>query len=407
MDEHRVVVTGLGLMTGLGLDLTSSWQGLLAGHRPAQRFTLFDPSGLDTQFGVELPAGAEALFAQNIKPRNREQMTRGTMIALSTASLALADSGLDLASVDRARFAVVAGATGTGYAPTAEPDSCRILRNMASASAAWISLKWRLLGPSLVVSTACSSGAYALSSAYDLVARGACDLALAGAADSSINALDVRGFSALMALSEEKQDFASASRPFDQGRTGFVIGEGGGMLVLESAAHAQKRGARIYATLHRPGLCSEGYNILSPEPGGRGMARAMRHALDYAQLAPTDIDYINAHGTSTQLNDLYETQAVKEVFGAHAYKLAISSTKAATGHCLAGAAGVEAVITCKALADGVLPPTLNLTSPDPALDLDYIPLTSRHQPISHAMSNSFAFGGQNGVCIFSHFAPGM
>lgn len=401
MAERRIVVTGLGLMTGMGLDLTSSWLGLLEGPCPAHRFTLFDANGLDTQFGVELAAGAEERFVQNIKPRSREQMTRSTMIALETARMALVDSGLDLATFDRTRLAVVVGATGTGYAASSQADPHRILRNMASASAAWISLKWHLLGPSMVVSTACSSGATALQSAHALILSGQCDCAIAGAADSSINALDVRGFGALMALSEEKNDYATAARPFDRRRSGFVMGEGGGMLLLEEEEHARRRGARIYAELHRPALSSEGYNILSPEPGGHGMARTMRLALDHAGLSANEIDYVNAHGTSTPLNDLYETQAIKEVFGPHAFSLAISSTKAATGHCLAGAAGVEAVIACKALVENVLPPTLNLTDRDPELDLDYVPLRPRRRQLRHVMSNSFAFGGQNGVCIFS------
>lgn len=399
--ERRVVVTGLGLMTGLGLDLETSWKGLLEGRRPARRLTLFDPEGLETVFGVELPEGAAEVFAKHVKTRNREQMTRGTMIAVSVAAQALDHSGLDLAAVDKTRVAVVVGGTGTGYAPGPDADPNRILRNMASAPAAWISLKYRFQGPSMVTSTACSSGTYALHAAHRYIAAGEVDVAVAGAADCTLNRLDVAGFNALMALSEARDDFAAASRPFDRRRTGFVMGEGGGMLVLESEEHARARGARILAVMHRPGLASEGYNILSPEPDGKGMARTMRLALAHAGLQPRDIGYLNAHGTSTTLNDLYETQAIREVWGEDAGALAVSSTKSAHGHCLAGAAGVEAVVTVKALVEGVLPPTVNLTDPDPALDLDYVPNVPRVRAVAHAMSNSFAFGGQNGCAIFS------
>lgn len=402
--DTRVVVTGMGLMTGLGLDLASSWQGLMEGRRAIRRFSLFDPSGLEVPVGVELPDGADEFFKARIKPRSRAQMTRATMIALTTAEQAIEDAGLDLAAVDRERVGVVAGATGTGYAPTTlDPDGHRILKNMASASAAWISLKAQLLGPSMVVSTACSSGAYAFAAAWEWIARGDCDAVVAGSAESALNEPDVRGFSSLMALAEPDDDVDGLSRPFDARRRGFVMGEGGGFLVLESEAHALRRGARILAVLHRPGLGSEGYNILSPEPDGAGMARAMRKALANAGLAPDAIGYVNAHGTSTPLNDRYETQALKTVFGEHARRLAVSSTKASTGHCLSGAAGIEGVLTVQALVQGILPPTMNLTHPDPELDLDYVPNVPRPAIVLHAISNSFAFGGQNGVCVFSRY----
>jgi 3-oxoacyl-[acyl-carrier-protein] synthase II len=403
MEPVNVVVTGLGLMTGVGLDLESSWQGLVAGRRVARRYTLFDTAGVDVPVGVELPDGADDLFRAQIKPRSRAQMTRGTMISLVTARMALDDAGLDLDAVDRQRVGVVAGATGTGYVPPpAGPDANRILKNMASAPAAWISLKERALGPSMVVSTACSSGVYALHTAWHLIVSGECDVVVAGAGDSSLNAPDSNGFAALMALADADDDPARMSRPFDATRKGFVMGEGGGFLVLESAAHAAARGARVHAALHRPGLASEGYNIVSPEPGGGGMARTMRLALAAAGLRPEDIGYVNAHGTSTPLNDLYETAAIRDVFGDCALRVPVSSTKGVTGHCLAAAGGVEAVIAVLALARGVLPPTVNLAHPDPELGpMDFVADGARTARIDHAMCNSFAFGGQNAVCIFS------
>jgi 3-oxoacyl-[acyl-carrier-protein] synthase II len=397
-----VAVTGLGLMTGLGLDLRSSWSGLLEGRSAVRRFTLFDPEGLPTPFGVELPDGADGLFARQIMKRSRDQMTRGTMIALATAQMAIADAGLEAGDIDRSRVGVVLGTTGTGYTDSSEGvDQHRILRGMSNSPAAWVSLKFKFTGPSFVVGTACSSGAYALAAAHWLIASGQADIVVSGAADSSLNRLDVQGFSSLLALAEESGDFTAASRPFDRTRGGFVIGEGGGVLVLESRESARRRGARVHALMPPPGLSSEAYNILSPQVGGVGMAACMRRSLENAGLEPGQIDYINAHGTSTRINDLYETQAIRAVFGAAAGNVAVSSTKSLTGHCLAGAAGVEAVICCKALVEGVIPPTWHLDDPDPELDLDFVPNAPRRRELRNAMSNSFAFGGHNGVVVFS------
>ena len=402
LQNTDIAVTGLGLMCGLGLDLSTSWEGLLSGKCPVKRFTLFDPKDLPTPFGIQLPPGADEMFKAVAKTRNRRQMTRGTMMTLATAQMALQNTGLDIDSFDRTRLGAVIGCTGTGYAPSAPgKDPNRILKNMASAPAAWISLKWKIEGPAFTVSTACSSGAYAISSAMLLILTGQCDVVIAGAADSVLTYPDVEGFCSLLALSDDIRNMSSASRPFDKNRNGFVLGEGCGIVILESMEHAVKRGASLYATVSLPGLSSEAYNILSPQPKGVGMARAMRLALDNARLAPQDISYINAHGTSTHLNDLYETEAIKNVFGDHANSIPVSATKSMTGHCLSGAAGVESVIACKSLVENIIPPTMNLTDPDPQLDLDYVPQKPRQKELRHVMSNSFAFGGHNGVCIFS------
>jgi 3-oxoacyl-[acyl-carrier-protein] synthase II len=297
---------------------------------------------------------------------------------------------------------VVIGTTGTGYsAPSTGADPHRILRNMSNSPASWVSLTKKLAGPSFIVSTACSSGAYALAAGFALIQAGLCDLVVAGAADSSLNYLDVQGFASLLALSEQADRPELACKPFDKARSGFVMGEGAGMLVLERLDHARSRGARIYAEMPLPGLSSESYNILSPEPGGVGMARSMRLALAQAGLTAEDIGYVNAHGTSTELNDWYESQAIRAVFGERTARLPVSSTKSVTGHCLAGAAGVEAVISCKALAEDLAPPTGNLTEPDPKIELDLVRSGPRHVALRHVMSNAFAFGGHNGVCIFS------
>lgn len=407
MELKKIVVTGLGMLTGLGLNVEDSWRGVVEGRSVAKRFTLFDPTGLSSTFGVELPQGANDLFSGLVKPRSRNQMTRGTLIAVAAAQEAILDSGLDKTVIDHTRIGVVVGSTGTGYAPAGnQNDENRILRNMSNAPAAWISLRNKYKGPSFCVSTACSSGVYALNSAWWLLQSGQCDVVIAGAADSSLNYLDLQGFGSLLALSEQNLDPATASRPFDFNRTGFVMGEGGGMLVLETLDHAKKRNARVYSKLAQPAISSEAYNILSPHPGGVGMAETMKQAIELAGLSSSNIDYINAHGTSTTLNDLYETQAIKTVFGDHAQNLVVSSTKSTTGHCLAGAAGVESVICCKAIVEEAVPPTINLTTPDLQCDLDYVPGKARKAALRHVMCNSFAFGGHNGVAIFSRFTDG-
>jgi len=403
--SRGVAVTGLGLMTGLGLDLESSWEGLVAGRSPIGQFKLFDPEGLACRYGVELPAGVDELFRERIKTQHRRKMARGTRMAVVTAQQAIADAGLDLAALDRSRVGVVLGSTGTGYHWSGpEADDQRIIRNMSNAPAFWIAYMMRVSGPSFVVGTACSSGAYALGSAVALIEGGQCDVVVAGAADSSLNYADVEGFCSIMALAEQQEDIASASRPFDRKRSGFVIGEGGGMMVVESPEFARARGARVYARTHAPGLTSESYNVVSPRPDGVGMAETMRAAIGLAGLEPDQIDYVNAHGTSTHLNDAYETAAIKRVFGERAPDLPVSSTKSMTGHCLAAAAGVESVICCKAVEQGVIPPTANLTEPDPDLGLDFVPLKARRATLAHVLCNSFAFGGHNGVCVFSRTA---
>lgn len=398
----KVAITGLGLMCGQGLDTETAWDGLKKGMNPVRKFSLFDPSGLSCTFGMELPHGAEEVFGRHIMTRNRRQMTRATMMALVTARMALRDAGLDFTDHDSSRAGVVIGATGTGYSPAAaDMDEHRILRNMANAPASWISLKEKITGPCCTVSTACSSGVSALHSAFSLIASGECDVVVAGATDSSISYLDVAGFCSLRALSEQNNDIFTASRPFDKDRNGFVMGEGCGVLIVESLDHAFARRATIHALMPRPALLSEAYNIFSPRPDGTGMAAVMKRSLDNAALKPADIDYVNAHGTSTPQNDRVEAKAVREVFGDHVSSLLVSSTKSMTGHCLGAAAAVEAVICCKAIRAGVVPPTINLFEPDPPFDIDFVAGVARNASLRHVMSNSFAFGGHNGVCIFS------
>lgn len=402
INSPSIMVTGLSMMTGLGLSLEDSWQGLLTGRSVTSPFKNLDLSGLSCRYGVELPDGAEDFFAERIKKRKRSQMTRSTRMALVTAEMAVEDASLDFEKLDRTRVGVIIGTTGTAHiTEDGHSDNMRILKNMSNSPASWISLTKKIYGPSFVIGTACSSGVYAMAAAYGLICSGQCDVVVCGSIDSSINYQDIEGFCNLMALAGSEQQPETASRPFDKNRSGFVMGEGAGILVLESAEHALRRNARTYAIMHYPGLLTESYNILSPETDGKGMGRCMEMALKNSRLKPTDIDYINAHGTSTHLNDLYETLAIKEIFGEHAQHLPVSSTKSMTGHCLAGGAGIEAVISCKALEENIIPPTINLTDPDPKLDLDFVANEACEKKLDHVMSNSFAFGGHNGVNIFS------
>ena len=396
-----VAVTGLGLLTGLGLDVPSSWQGLVAGRRVAQRFQRFNPEGMRTPFGVELPLDAEALFARSLKPRAASLMGRATKMAVLAAREASAASGLTGSVADLSRVGVVIGYTGSASLPEQVRDDAIVLQGMANAPAAWISLDGGFTGPAFTVSTACASGVYALHSAYLLIQAGICDVVIAGGAESTLNRAYVDGFSALMTLAEWEGDVAQASRPFDARRCGFVIAEGAGVLVLESLAHAQARAVPPLALLWEPAVTSEAYNILSPRRNGEGMAVAMSRALALAGRQPEDISYINAHGTATVLNDQYETQAIKQVFGAWAPRIPVSSTKSMTGHCLSAAAAVEAVICCQAITHSLIPPTVNLDQPEPGLDLDYVPHSARAASLNHVLCNSFGFGGHNGCALFS------
>lgn len=406
---QRVVVTGLGLISPLGLDMETSWDGLVNGKSGVRQICHFDTSKLKVKIAAQLPEGFEELVGKKVKKRLQKQMTRSVAMNFVTALMAVEDAGLDFSALTPDRCGVIIGASGTDYpsadmASIEEYDNARVVKSMSNAFPAWICLHYGLSGPSLTVGTACSSAGYAMGTAHDFISLGLCDVMIVGGASCSILPEFMTGFGDMMALSERDVLPEYASCPFDQKRDGFVMGEGSGVLILESEQLARKRGARIYAELKRPALLGEAYNIVSPEVGGKGMARCIQTALRQAGLNPQDVDYINAHGTSTPLNDLYETQAIKQVFGDYAYRMPVSSTKSMTGHCLAAAGGVEAVISCLTLDRGVIPPTINLSDPDPELDLDYVPNDAREKSVKTVLSNSFAFGGHNAVVPFVKYA---
>lgn len=408
---ERVVVTGLGAVSCLGADVAGFWQGLVAGKSGIDVIRSFDPAKLSSRI-----AGEVRNFT--FDPKLGRRMDRFSRFAFVAAQQALAQAGLVPESGGASRIAPerigVCIGTGIGGEPFLEIQHAKfvergpgkfhpltvpiVIANMASAN---IAIHFKLLGPNLCVSTACATGNHSIGLALDLIRHGRADAMLAGGTEAVITEFSVDGYAQLGALSTRNDEPQTASRPFSKGRDGFVIAEGAGVLLLESLTHARRRGAEILAEVAGFGMTADGYHLTAPHPEADGAIRAIRLALEDARLNPGDVDYINAHGTSTPLNDLLETRAVKQVFGDHARRLAISSIKSMVGHCLGGSAGLEAVASVLTLRHGILPPTINLTEPDPELDLDYVPLHARERPVRAVLSNSFAFGGHNAVIAFT------
>ena len=410
--KRRVVVTGIGLVTPLGVGTEPTWQALIHGRSGIGRITRFDASDQASQIAAEVKDFNPEDWFEKKQAKNLDPFVQYALVA---ADMAWKSSGLSITEENADRVGVITGC-GMGGLPTIEeyhgilmergPRKItpffipRVIPNMPSGH---ISMRIGSKGPNLTQTTACAAGTHAVGEAFRHIAYGDCDAAVTGGAESVICPLAVGGFSAMKALSTRNDDPTAASRPFDIDRDGFIISEGAGMLVLEEMESAKRRGATIYAEIIGYGQSSDAYHIAAPPEDGEGAARCMAMALRDAGLNPEDIDYINAHGTSTPLNDRCETTAIKAVFKEHAYKLAVSSTKSMTGHALGAAGGMEAAFTVLALHNGILPPTVNLEKPDPNCDLDYVPKTARDLRIRTAMSNSFGFGGTNGVVIFRRF----
>ena len=413
---RRVVVTGLGLVTPLGTGVEKTWKALCEGASGIDRISRFDPSNLETQCAGEVRDFDPEAF---ISKRDAKKMDLFIQYALASAVMAINDSGFAVTPENAQRVGVIVG-VGIGGLPIIEkfhrvlleegPDRISpffipmIIGNMASGQ---ISMRFGTLGPNSCTTTACSSGSHAIGDSFRIIQRGDADVMFAGGAESTITPLAIAGFNSMKALSKRNSEPSKASRPFDKDRDGFVVAEGAGIVILESLDHAQGRKAHIYAEIIGYGANSDAYHMTAPSPGGEGAARCMDLALKDARVRPEEVDYINAHGTSTYYNDLYETQAIKKVFGSHAKKLAVSSTKSMTGHLLGAAGGVEAVFTVLALHHGIIPPTINYEFPDPECDLDYVPNTARKAEISVALSNSFGFGGANACLLFRRFKNRM
>jgi 3-oxoacyl-[acyl-carrier-protein] synthase II len=411
--KRRVVVTGIGLVTPLGTDTEATWDSLVNGRSGIDLITRFDASDQAARIAAEVKGFEPEKYFDAKQVKNLDLFVQ---YAIAAAEMAVGDSGLSLSAAEADRVGVITGC-GIGGLSTIEhyhqvymekgPKRItpflipRIIPNMPSGH---ISMRFNARGPNLALSTACAAGTHAVGEAFRSIAYGDCDVAITGGTESVICPLAVGGFAAMKALSTRNDDPRRASRPFDRDRDGFIIAEGSGIIILEELEHALRRGAVIYAEMAGYGQSSDAYHIAAPPENGEGGARCMQRALQDAGMNPEDIDYINAHGTSTPLNDKCETLAIKTVFREHAYRLCISSTKSMTGHMLGGAGGIEAAFTALTLHHGIIPPTVNLDNPDPDCDLDYVPNTAREKRINAAMSNSFGFGGTNGVIIMKRFA---
>ena len=406
--DRRVVITGLGLVTPVGIGQASTWEALLRGDSGAATISSFDTEGLTTTFACEVKDFDPLRW---LEPRLNKTLDRFVQLALVAALLARDDAQLELSDELRQHTGVFVGA-GFGGMATIEATVRRMVERgprrgispyfvpsaIINLAAGQISILLGARGPNLAQVSACSSGAHAVGDAFLAIRRGDAEVMFAGGTEATITPLGVGGFCALKALSQRNHDPARASRPFDAERDGFVMGEGAGLLVLEELSHARGRGARIYAELAGYGLNADAHHITAPAEGGAGARRCMELCLGSAGAAPADVTYVNAHGTSTRYNDAVETAAIKELFGDHARRLAISSTKSATGHLLGAAGGVEAAICALAVAHQVVPPTINYETPDPECDLDYTPNQPRELPVGLALSNSFGFGGTN-ACL--------
>ncbi|MBN2506042.1 MAG: beta-ketoacyl-ACP synthase II [Verrucomicrobia bacterium] len=411
--DRRVVITGLGVVTPLGNNLPTLWTHLLAGKSGITRITRFDPAEFDTQIAAEVKDfDASEVFPS---PKDVRRADRFALFAVHAASQALKDSGLNLDAVNRDDIGVFVG-SGIGGLHTTEQQHLVLLNkgprrmspfvipmlilNMASGL---ISMFYKLRGPNLATCTACATSSHAMGEAWRTILMGDAQVMLAGGSEATITQFGIGGFCAMKAMSTRNHEPERASRPFDRDRDGFVMGEGAGVLVLEELKHAQARGAKIYGELIGYGNSADANHMTVPDPDGDGAARCMRMALRNARINPSEVDYINAHGTSTPLGDSSETKAIKTVFGDHTRRLAVSSTKSATGHMLGAAGAVEMAICCKAIETQTVPPTLNLDHPGPECDLDYVPHTARAMPVNTVINNSFGFGGHNASLVVRKF----
>ena len=409
-----MVITGMGAITPIGLNVKELWENALAGRSGAGPIKSFDTSKYDTKIACEVK-GFDPLNFMDRKSINR--MDLFTQYAMACAEMAVKNSSLDLEKESKERIGVIFG-SGIGgmwtwhrqmqtMYETGGPSRISpffVPMMIADIAAGQISMRFQAKGPNYATTSACATSSHAISDAFILIQRGNADVMFTGGSEAAITPMGVGGFNAMKALSIRNDDPEKASRPFDQQRDGFVMGEGAGMLVLEELEHARKRGAYIYGEVVGIGLTADAYHITAPAPGGEGAVRSMRICLQDAGVKPEEVDYINAHGTSTQFNDKTETEAIKSVFGDHAYKLHVSSTKSMTGHLLGAAGAVEAIITLLALQYNELPPTINYEFPDPDCDLNYIPNKPVRKEVRVALSNTFGFGGHNASLLFKKFS---
>jgi 3-oxoacyl-[acyl-carrier-protein] synthase II len=412
VESRRVVVTGLGALTPIGNTAEELWASLTEGRSGIGPITKFDATGYPTRIAGEIRNFDPLAFVDRKDARRLDPYLQ---YAIAASAMAVSDAGIDPARVDSERFGVLIGSGIGGITTLLEGEKVRATKGhdrvspfvipmlIVNMAAGLVSMRFGAKGPNSSVVTACATGNHAIGDAARIIQRGDADVMIAGGAEAMIVPLTIAGFCAMKAMSTRNEEPQKASRPFDAGRDGFVCGEGAGIVVIESLEHAVRRDARIYAEIIGYGMTSDAHHMTAPDPQGDGAARAMALALKDARLAPGDVGYINAHGTSTPYNDKFETIAIKRVFGEHARRLPVSSTKSMTGHLLGAAGGVEAIATTLALHHGILPPTINYETPDPDCDLDYVPNQARKQDIEVAISNAFGFGGTNATLAFRKY----
>jgi len=408
----RVVVTGLGVISPVGTGKEAFWEALVKGRSGVRRITRFDASEFKTQIAAEVGDFDPEAY---IDKKEARRMDRFTQFAVAAANLALSDAAIATEALDRDRVGVVLGCGIGGIGTFEEQTRVLVSRGpnrvspffvpmmIANMGAGYIAIFHRFYGPNSTVVTACASSNHAIGEAFRIIQRGEADVMLTGGAEAAITPVALAGFCAMKAMSTRNDEPEKACRPFDAARDGFVIGEGAAVLVLERLEHALARGARIYAEVAGYGQSCDAYHITAPDPDGAGAAKAMARALADARLRPEEVNYINAHGTSTPLNDKVETMAIKKVFGEFAYRIPVSSTKSMTGHLLGAAGGIEAAACVLSIAHGVIPPTINYENPDPECDLDYVPNEARRAQVDVALSNGLGFGGHNATLIFKRF----
>ncbi|QAR31909.1 beta-ketoacyl-[acyl-carrier-protein] synthase II [Geovibrio thiophilus] len=410
--SRRVVITGIGLVTPVGVGNDENWTNLIAGKSGIGQITKFDTS----EFPVTIAGEVKNFNPEElVDKKDIKRYDEFIVFALAAAEIAFRDSGMNLETIDRERFGVIIGSGIGGFKSTEDTKAAYLaggikkispffipasIINMGSGA---VSIRYGLKGPNLSIVTACATGTHAIGDAFRIIARGDADYMVAGGAEASITELAVGGFSNMKALAKRNDEPEKASRPFDKDRNGFVMGEGSGILILEELELAKARGAKIYAEVVGYGLTGDAYHMTAPDESGDGAMRTMRMAIKDAGITPEDVDYINAHGTSTPYNDAIETRAIKGVFGEHAKKLKISSTKSMTGHLLGAAGSVEGAILALSIRDSIVPPTINLDTPDPDCDLDYVPNKAEKINIRYGLSNSFGFGGTNATILLKKY----
>jgi 3-oxoacyl-[acyl-carrier-protein] synthase II len=415
MNDRRVVITGMGVVTPLGSELETFWDNLLKGRSGIGRITRFDTADYDCRIAGEVRDFEPRNVFNN--PKDVKRTDRFTQMAMGAAKMAMKDSGIDMEKTNRERFGVIVS-SGIGGLKTLEDQHSALVNKGPSRVSAFtipmlisnmasglISMEFGLQGPNMCIVTACATSNNAIGESWRIIKFGDADIFLAGGSEASIIPIGLGGFSAMKALSTRNDEPERASRPFDRDRDGFVMGEGAGVVVVEELGHAKTRGAKIYCELTGYGLSGDAYHMTAPPPDGEGAARAMKMALEHASIRPEQVDYVNAHATSTDLGDICETRAIKTVFGDHAKNgLSISSTKSMTGHLLGGSGAVEMAICALAIRDSIIPPTINLENPGDECDLDYTPNKAREKKVRVAVNNSFGFGGHNATLIATEFA---